>query len=152
MNKKWHGARARMIACRCWRQLVHFCARGAKKKCATLCIPDNRYLVFIELVARVRISCGVRTACPFYHHFFHSPHPPSPAPPLPECRDFFYGLLAFVYLKFHNVLRDNIERTHIPYFFTIKDRKKSFSSVVVLWNLFLIFPGFSWNIKRIFLS
>lgn len=118
-----------MIACRCCSSYIF--AREERKKCATLCIPDNRYLVFIELVARVRISCGMRTACPFSTIF-------STPPPPPRVPRFFYRLLAFVYLKLHNVpchTCDNIERLHILYFFTIKDYEKDFSSVVVLCNL-----------------
>ena len=53
---------------------------------------------------------------PFFQQFFT----PSPSPPPPPSTDFFYGLLAFVYLKLRNMLRhvrDNIERVHVSYFY-----------------------------------
>jgi len=87
-----------------------------EEKNVTLCILDNRYLVFIELVARVRISCDVRTHTRFFFHHFFSPSTTS-----------FYGLLAFVYLKLRDVVCpacNNVERIFVPSTYIFNDRMK----------------------------
>lgn len=97
-------------------------------------------------------ATGVRA--PFFHHFSL---PFSPGPLSPECHDFFfYVLLVFVYLKLRNILRharDNIERVHVPYFYTIKDYKKAFLvQLLYRWYLLSSKGFFSRDIKGMFLS
>lgn len=51
------------------------CGRKNASPRSLLCIPDNRYLVFIELVARVRISCGARARVGALYRRHFSPSP-----------------------------------------------------------------------------
>lgn len=85
---------------------------GEGGKYATLLIPDNRYLVFIELVTRIRVSCGARARARAF-------------PPSPESHRFFYGHLA-VYLFGNSYctascMRCNVER--YPFRVTARDER-----------------------------